>query len=377
MDDSLLVSLSSYHPRPDRRPIEDFLTEAFAWLLRTQDGLGTAFLEEEIGALVEEEDAGLSGIETIEWSTQASFSESRPDMVALADETALAFEHKIHEGASRDQLKRHREGLKAEYGGGLVVLITSAKWHYKDPADVKLTWAKVYQWLDRRAETTVDETMIREFQALLESRGLGPRSAIEETSLRAYLSVQELEGKIQSLFRELKDREEEWDFLFEQAPHLDRDQTETKWRKGTEGRLGIRFNPWTPGVYVGVLVDGSDHEVEMSNPDLGPDLVVVLDVSSDGIGEMSRQEYLQSPLYTELASRLQREASGRNWDVVDAYGRPEGGNAYHPLILRRSLAEVLRGTESFSDQVEAVLQALRNGVNFLLDDGRVRQAGEL
>jgi len=380
MTDSLLVSLSSYQPTKERRPIEDFITEAFAWLLRTQDGLGNTFVEKKITPLVDEGELGFAETDNLEWRTQESFPESRPDMVAVFEKGALAFEHKVHEEASDGQLRRHREGLQKQYGRGCLVLITSAEWHFNGEADAQMTWRSVYQWLDQEAEEGDESPMIREFQSLLESRGLGPRSSITESSLRAYFPVQEAEDQIRNLFRTLKERETEWEFLFDELPHLDREKTKIKWRGRnipTEGRLGIRFRPWKPGIFVGVLVNGEDHNIELRNRELGPDLVIVLDVSSDGIGEMSRREYLQSSLYVELANRLKQDASKHEWDVVDAHGRPEPGNDYHPLILRRPLAEVLRETKTFDEQIETTLEALKGGIEFLLEDDRIRRAGAL
>src|SRR5690554_7328012 len=44
-DAGLLVRLSSYRPREGRNSLEDFVTEAFAWLLQTNDDFQSAFLQ--------------------------------------------------------------------------------------------------------------------------------------------------------------------------------------------------------------------------------------------------------------------------------------------------------------------------------------------
>lgn len=372
--DSLLVSLSSYRPRPGRRPIEDFITEAFAWLLRTQEGLGEAFVHHVESSA--SDSIQFSDVEGVEWSTQASFPNSRPDMVARFNETTLAFEHKVHSEASSDQLRRHHEGVEQN---GHVILITSAEWHFADPADVKMTWRQVYRWLDGASSHIEEPAMIREFQSLLESRGLGPRSQIPEPSLRAYSSVKKIEKQLWTLFKTLMpDEEPAWDFVFDEVPHLKRGETRMKGSKGNlpvEGRIGIRFQPWRPGVFAGVLLDGNDHKVEMSNPRLGPDLVVVLDVGSKGTETMPRQQFLNSHTYSQLVERLQNETEHRGWEVVDTHGRAEKGNRWHPLILRRSLAPLLREESTFDAQRTAILEALKGGVKFLLKDSLVRQAG--
>lgn len=42
--DSLLTSLRKYHPRENTNPVENFITEAFAWLLRKDDELSHSLI---------------------------------------------------------------------------------------------------------------------------------------------------------------------------------------------------------------------------------------------------------------------------------------------------------------------------------------------
>ena len=373
MDDSLLVSVSSYRPRPGRESIEDFITEAFAWLLHSREELQQELIEEIDSRMQSEKNEALDFPDMAQWSTQVSLSKSRPDMVAEAEGRAIAFEHKVHEEASPGQLRRHKEGLEERHGGGHVVLITSAKWYYRDPADAKMTWRGIYGWLDPWG---AEDKMVREFRALLDSRGLGPRMPIDETALRAFFPVEDVREEIVNQMQIIRDRAERWDFLFDALPHLEREEIEFKQREGTEGRIGVRFNPWSPGVYAGVLVDGSDHEVDMTNRDLGPDLVVTLDVRSKGVPGMSRREFLQNDLYSKLAARLKREEEDHDWRVTDTHGRSEKGNPWHPLVLQRPLTEVIRTANSPEEQVESIADALKEGISFMIEGGEVRKAGQ-
>lgn len=378
-EDSLLVSLSSYRPRPDKKSIEDFITEAFAWLLRSQRELGRSFLAEVESRLESRSGLQINLSEDVEWSTQRTFPQSRPDMVAEAGGKATVFEHKVREIASKDQLRRHEEGLSEheEYSGGDLILITSAPWHYRNPADAKITWQEIYKWLDRQAKSR-STRMVKEFQVLLESEGLCPRPGLEERSLRAYLPAQKVEPQLENLFRDLWSRSVEWEFLFKKLPHLSRQNSELKPRVTSEGRLGIQFNgpsenAWTPGIFAGAHLDGSDHDVQMSKPDWGPDLAIVLDIGKR-IAGMPRQEFLNSSLYRRLSDRLRENAKSRNWEVIDTFQRSSGGNLWHPLIVRRPLADVLRGTSSFAGQSDAILRILKDGLRFLVKDERIRKA---
>jgi hypothetical protein len=371
MSDSLLVSLSSYRPRSGRKSIEDFITEAFAWLLRSREELQQEFIKKIDARIRNESGKALDFSDSAQWSTQESLSNSRPDMIAQAEGRAIAFEHKIHEDASSDQLRRHGEGLDDKFGGGYVVLITSAKWHYTDPADLKITWRDVYIWLGEWAN---EDKMVREFRDLLDSRGLGPRTPIDETALRAFFPVEDVRDEIANQMRIIRDRAEGWDFLFDTLPHLEREDTEFKQREGTEGRIGIRFNPWSPGVYAGVLIDGSDHHVELVDRDLGPDLVLTLDVGSDGVPGKSRKEFLRSDLYSTLSSRLKENK--QPWRVTDTYGRSEKWNPWHPLVLQRPLANVIRGANSPEGQLESIVEAMKDGLKLLIEGGEIRKAAK-
>lgn len=81
MNDSLLVSVSSYRPRPGRESIEDFITEAFAWLLRSREELQQELVEEIDSRMRSEKNEALDFPDTTQWSTQVSLSKSCPDMV--------------------------------------------------------------------------------------------------------------------------------------------------------------------------------------------------------------------------------------------------------------------------------------------------------
>ena len=45
-DDNLLLALSKYHPREGHTPLENFITETFAWLLRNNPAFTVEFFKE-------------------------------------------------------------------------------------------------------------------------------------------------------------------------------------------------------------------------------------------------------------------------------------------------------------------------------------------
>ena len=92
MEVGLFEALSRYSPREGNDPLENFITEGFAWLLNKYPEFGGFFLqylEEKLRLNVNRYDC--------EWSTQDNFDGKYPDMVCrFRDENkAIVFEHKV------------------------------------------------------------------------------------------------------------------------------------------------------------------------------------------------------------------------------------------------------------------------------------------
>lgn len=80
-DDNLFLALQSYTPREGRDPKEDFITEAFAWILRQHADLAERFLR---FVLDQCEGDFLTGpwSSQLQWTTQVGDGNVRLDMVA-------------------------------------------------------------------------------------------------------------------------------------------------------------------------------------------------------------------------------------------------------------------------------------------------------
>lgn len=372
MKDSLLVALRNYPASLDRDPLEDFITEAFRWLLSNHASVADVFLNE---ISTRTDKAGFDPTpKNTKWATQETFPKSRPDMIAEAGEMALVFEHKVHAAADHDQLMRHNEGLKHRYPTGLLVLITSASWHYTEPADVKMTWKDVYQCLDNAPTDNNEATrMVVEFLALLDTEGLGPREHLEEPQLRALTSHQETLDGLSKLIKEIKAQPSNWAFAYDKLPDLEGSREPgSKWSHNPPryGRISlILYTEGNINIHFGILIDPSDINTGFVNDSIGPDIAVHLKIPWKWLSQKQYDRILRSDAYTKLVSRLNGENLG-DWTLFEITS-DNSQNKHHPVVLQKPLAPVLRGTASVDDQRQVLTENLQDGVRMLLEGGEI------
>ena len=104
----LLTSLRKYKVTDKRDPIENFMTEAFAWLLKNYESFSSFFVKE----MIEKLNSDITVSKKINWFTQKNFNGVFPDMVCEFDNNSIVFEHKARSCLHEDQLKNYREYAK-------------------------------------------------------------------------------------------------------------------------------------------------------------------------------------------------------------------------------------------------------------------------
>ena len=151
--DSLFTSLRKYRPREKSDPFENFVTEAFAWLLRKDTELGLCFIDG-ISKKLASKGKGftLRGNE-VAWSTQENYGGVYPDMEAKLSGITLVFEHKVHAPLHNDKLQSYRsyhERMGREYR---LILITGHQSHSAHDPALALCWYENYQLIERNIKT--------------------------------------------------------------------------------------------------------------------------------------------------------------------------------------------------------------------------------
>lgn len=133
------------------------------------------------------------------------------------------------------------------------------------------------------------------------------------------------------------------------------------------GRLGFLVrgreddaSSWTPGLFVGVLLDGHDHCTHLLNA--RGDACVILSVHP------GLQPASEVPEYQTLVAGLQETTLPEGWEFYDhvnderveaeGYGAHNGPNPWHPIHIRCRQTELLKSTVLFHTQACEVVSAI-------------------
>ena len=98
MNTDLFTSLRKYRPRDGHDHLENFITEAFAWLLRSDSDFSSYFLNR-LFVLLKKQNFEKPAIipeqsNYFHWKTQQYWAGYYPDMICEIDQDVLIFEHK-------------------------------------------------------------------------------------------------------------------------------------------------------------------------------------------------------------------------------------------------------------------------------------------
>lgn len=130
-----------------------------------------------------------------------------------------------------------------------------------------------------------------------------------------------------------------------------------------EGRYGVNLaQPWRPSVFVGYYFSSHDHSIQPAGKGRGGDLSIILDVTKNW-GQ--RNSFWETPEYRSLCHRLAQQSG--EWTVS------QGNNLWHPLMIHRPMADLMKGAVDESDMVNRWFIAAKEGLDMLLS-GRELQA---
>ena len=141
---SLLASLRKYRPRENSNPVENFITEAFAWLLRKDSDLGRYLVNQFAERLVNSSKKFTPTNDEIVWSTQANYDGVFPDMEAKWPGMTLVFEHKVWAELHGNQLNNYRDFHTNTGNDYRLILITGHHSQHGQNPDLALCWHEIY-----------------------------------------------------------------------------------------------------------------------------------------------------------------------------------------------------------------------------------------
>lgn len=360
--DSLFTSLRKYRPRENTDPIENFITEAFAWLLRKDEELSRYFINDIAQRLANTANNFSVPSGEISWSTQLNYGGVFPDMEATWLGMTLVFEHKVWSKLHDGQLKNYRDYHESSDNDYRMILITGHYSQYDQNPDLALCWHDIYVLLNhylaasQQRETT---WVINDFLQLLKSEGLGPAAPISHTAICHYQEAITLRSQLEALMSRIATH---------QWPVPDY-QSEVKKKEGVVGIQFYRGNSenigcknWTPGVLVGFMLEGWDHLYESRLKD---GLKFILNLS---ITHRFHDVYLDLAEYKELTKELADKAanSSRDWTFYHHRAQANPFNPWHPLYLEYPMLDVFKGTETTAEQEQRFIEIAEEALSLLV-----------
>ena len=194
MQNNLLLALSKYRPREGHTPLENFITESFASLLRNNTHFVVNFFKQFF-------DVDISPSK-VKVNTQLNLEGNFPDMVITIDSSVWIFEHKTFTRLSPNQLNKYRDSANKQFDNVKIVLITGFKSQHEQEPEFKLTWCDVYNFLINFKKSNKESNGAIFFDylsELLKENGLGPQPALSYESIINYLPTKDFRGNLQRI----------------------------------------------------------------------------------------------------------------------------------------------------------------------------------
>ena len=362
---NLFQSLFSYRPGDVLTPAENFLTEGFAYLLKSHDEVAQAWAEKVLlkhGCTI---DFDMCSVETQEpFRRNEGATTVFPDMVIRCSlegrEThVILSEHKWSSSTNREQLRTYRS-LLVDFEEGSCVAFIGARVDQQAEAlqecKAAFLWEDVYRFLVPYAK---DSGIVREFVEFLRSQGLGPQEPLSLGMIAAYTYARPIPDRCMDICKRLGQSERIWDFLPERF-RTQRQAQGLRW-----GRVVLEFGPgnwhlmWH--VAAGFLLDGTDHQLELCAPERGFDLMFLI--------EGQRTTKIKGSVLLEKANSLR--AKFPDAQVTD---QNQAKSPWRKLVVRRPLADVIAPHDTEEAQTEAIYQQFEAWCVEIFADGMLEAA---
>lgn len=383
MYESLLVNISKYAASDKNSPIENFITEAFAWLLRNDPSVREAIATLLHNKAKEQslEIPLVGNSERID--TQVNFNGRYPDMCWESKDHSfrIIFENKIWSELHDSQLDNYRKYAEEKFGEAFrLVLITAHIGQHRQSPDLALCWYQIAEGIEKVTDGDEKEKWIRgEFINLLKSNGLIDMSPINPLSISYYNDAKKLDQQLYDIAT--RTANQSWPIQRLVDDHISYNKIALQRKVGINerigkhdawGRIGLEFNNvtkeyeeggWTPGFFCGFAIDGYDHCINDLMP-TEPLAVLIMDIDEPLHSAMNSNAH-----YKALVNEL---ILPKGWHFNDRTTKNKNENPWHPLIIYRGLTDFIgnattleQQSNTFLQQMTELQQALLNCTSFV------------
>ncbi len=351
---NLLISLFGLYPRDRVVPRENFLSEAFAYVLKTVEGAADAWVTEILGVETQSDHWRVltRGAEFHADQQRSVYPDLRIDGISTdGRKISLLCEHKWHSPFNGHQVLTY-SGLSDGEPRQLAFVCRSPK-QLLGAVGLQIPcflWEDVYRCmssLGAREKRAGQSRALLEFLEFMEANDLSPGPAISKDRMKAFVESDGFKEQLKRYANKLR-----VDYPIESILEVCQDyDIGDRW-----GRVAIEYSlkAWeikSPLVTLGFLYSGRDHQVKLLEPNTSVDLMLRIEANP------TRNKNCQGVLTVLKEQRQMLQATGA---VAQLLGEPGNGNPYTLLIVRRSLASIIEGIDGEREQlgaIHAILQA--------------------
>ena len=365
--ESLLVNVSKYASSHQTSPAENFITEAFAWLLKHDEAVRKAYVEVLASKVPQHQTEIMKLSLSADVETQVNFGGKYPDLFwsSIDNDFCLIFEHKVWSELHNKQLSNYRKFAEEHLSKPfLIALVTGHSGQHRQSPDLALCWYEITTLIENLSSngTSTENWLRNEFVNLLKSNGLVNSTPLNPLAIAYYNEVQNIDKQLYEIVRRTVQRswvicESNQTVNFNHPPR----HRNARGRYDAFGRIGLEFSSvntlndesgWIPGVFCGFIINGDDHLVHdlLKN---GPIAAMVLSVNKP------LQSKLKSNGYYDLMVKELREKLPSDWELSD---RTESGNklnSWHPLVIYKKLSSFFEGTQNLDQQTEMFIKEMQ------------------
>ncbi|MGK5089663.1 hypothetical protein WDW86_19090 [Bdellovibrionota bacterium FG-2] len=355
-DNNIFDSLFTYRMGGDRSPNENFLTEAFAYVLRNDDLAFRLWLkgcaEKDIDLVQDPH------VETQWYAGTFGFFDLWVEYTVRGQKKQLIVENKWDAPTGKWQLEKYAEFAKKQ---PCTRLLFVAPGQAKKDIAKKVVGCKAFRWDEFYTVLNGSRNDLKEntvqFLDFICRKGLGPMAPLTEASMVSYLDGNKVIDRCEAIMSQVGGRD--WScvrFPRREGPFI----PTNRW-----GRLALEFprsQDWNPCVTLGILFDGRDHRVELCDPRRGLDLMLRIEGDRNAELESVRRIFEQKTRdWVEFMKKTKP-----NSKYSDVYGTK---NKRTILLWRECLSDVLGDCANAEDQVDAIYERLKSWCKILFPDG--------
>jgi hypothetical protein len=363
---NLFNALFRFHLRDGYSPWENFLSEAFAYNLRTVAGACNAWCSVIAGTDVKlrEWEVFTRNSERDEEGNTTVFPDLKIVGVTAGGEPFRFWaEHKWDSPCNPGQLQTYARCLTKKPGRNLLAFVGALPRQIRDakatPTDIPcvvLSWEDAYTAL---LPLNGNSVMLAEFLHFMETHELSPGEPLTTRKMQAFI---EATGFINQLWRYADKLLTEYDWPLIPARYTQDKEVKDRW-----GRVAIelRTKDWAPTITLGFLYSGNEHGVKLTSPESGIDLFVRIETSpSDYPNPAQALAGLAEkvPLVRKLGARVLLK------------DQPGNDNKHTLLIAQKTLATIIDRKLTEREQLAAIHAELSKWLEALFGDGRLEPA---